>query len=117
MGYLPDENTFAQLVIQLRSVLAEYGLSGANIDGRHCDTVMPSTATARRASTMIEVHTYRTRTSALRIVRTPARQAYNQYSVRPALCAGLPTAAAAFLLGAKQLSEAKLPFRSVTVGH
>jgi hypothetical protein len=57
MGYLPEENTFAQLVIQLRSVLAEYGLSGANIDGRHCDTVMPSTATARRASTMIEVHT------------------------------------------------------------
>jgi hypothetical protein len=52
-----------QLVIQLRSVVAEYVLSGMNIDGRHCDTVMPSTTTARRARTRIEEQTYRARIS------------------------------------------------------
>jgi hypothetical protein len=40
------------------------------IDGRHYDTVMPSTATARRANTRIEVHTYKTRISPL-LVREP----------------------------------------------
>jgi hypothetical protein len=48
-----------QSVVQLRSVFAEYRLSGTNIDGRYCDTVMPSTRTARRANTRIEAHTYR----------------------------------------------------------
>ena len=52
-----------QLVVQLRSVFAEYGLSCTNIDGRHCDTVMPSTTTARRANTTIEAHTHRARIS------------------------------------------------------
>jgi hypothetical protein len=52
-----------QLIVQLRSVFAEYGLSGTNIAGRHCDTVMPSTTTARRANTRIEAHTYRARIS------------------------------------------------------
>ena len=50
-----------QLVVQLRPVFAECGLSGTNMDGRHCDTVMPSTTTARRANTRIEAHTYRAR--------------------------------------------------------
>jgi hypothetical protein len=67
-----------QLVVQLRSVFAEYGLSRTNIDGRHCDTVMPSTTTARRANTTIEAHTHSARIS-LPGLKEP-RRANNQYS-------------------------------------
>jgi hypothetical protein len=74
-----------QLVVQLRSVFAEYGLSGTNIDGRHCDTVMPSTTTARRVNTRIEAHTYRVRISPPGL-KEPHRSAFGQPRIarRPA---------------------------------
>jgi hypothetical protein len=70
-----------QLAVQLPSVFAAYGLSGTNIGGRHCDTVMPRTTTARRVNTRIEAHTYRTRIVTPRIERTPPRQAYEQLGI------------------------------------
>jgi hypothetical protein len=71
-----------QLVIQLRCVVVEY-VSGTNIDGRHCDTVMPSTTTERRASTRIEEQTYRARISPPRLKGTSPRQASIPMQSRP----------------------------------